>query len=77
MAATKLNAMLAALRKHDERVNAFYNDPMTAAYGCPTEDFQHDFDVKERGLLCDIVSHAKRETSVWKMACTRLEKWMP
>ena len=66
-----------ALKKHDENVAGFYEDPMTEAMGVPTGDFQRDFDVKERKILGFILENAPEGSEEQELALDRLDKWMP
>jgi hypothetical protein len=66
---------LELLEKHEQMVENFYNDPMTAAMGVPTGDFQSGFDVKEREILSYLVKNADEE--VKEMALERFEKFFP
>jgi hypothetical protein len=65
------------LTAHYRNVQAFYDDPMTKAYGVPTGDFQEDFDHKERALLAFIAERAKHGSKNHVFACKPLQKWMP
>jgi hypothetical protein len=65
------------LGEHDKMVEDFYNDPMMEAMGCPTGDFQEDFDKKERSLAFFILENTPKDSEDYKMAFGRLEKWMP
>lgn len=66
-----------ALKDHDESVQAFYDDPMTHAMSVPTDDFQRDFDVRERALLAQIFDKAPKDSEEQTMALNRMEKFFP
>lgn len=71
--------LLFQLEKHHEKVAAFYDDPMTEAYGCPTEDFQQDFDKQERAILGKLedAARAANDKEALDIALGGFEKWMP
>ncbi len=65
------------LEAHDRSVQAFYDDPMTAACGAPTDDFQESFDRHERVLLAFILQHSPPGSRRHCYAAGRMEKFMP
>lgn len=71
-------AIFLQLAKHNQSITDFYNDPMTDYCGC-TDDFQEDFDRKERLLVGKLYRRAQqtKERHIFQFACDLLEKWMP
>lgn len=67
------------LERHHKKVEAFYADPMTDAYGVPTDDFQRKFDTQERHLLYDLSRNARlaNDVEALRIALDGFEKWMP
>lgn len=64
------------LKKLDESVNDFYNDPMTDSCGC-TDDFAKVFSNKEKNLLAFIIKNTEKDSNEWKMAMDQMDKFLP
>lgn len=74
---TGIDQAMKQLRQHDRMVRAFYDDPMTEVSGCPTGDFQEDFDRRERKILAWLADNAPEGSPEREMALSRLGKYMP
>ena len=74
----KIVELVAKLEKHTNKVEAFYNDPMTDHCSC-TSDFQEDFDKQARKLAADLHKRAMEvgDEKAQDFAAGILEQWMP
>ena len=73
----RIRRLKKALRDHDKSVEGAFDDPIMKASGC-SEEFRHDFDVKEREILCELADVARDfDKQTFLFACHHLEKWMP
>jgi hypothetical protein len=74
----ELGLLLAKLMILENSIIAFYNDPMTEAYGIGSEfTFIHDF--ARRKVICNILNRARKvkDNKAETFALELLEEWMP
>jgi len=71
-----LSELVEVWNAHRNRVVAFYDDPMTTAYGVPTGDFQADFDKQERAICSAICEKADKDSELWQEAWAVLQSFI-